>query len=141
MAEYKSPKISIGITSMTVILCVLCLTVFSVLTLSTALSEREFAVKRAEGTKNYYIAETEATELVNQLQLKWENGEDFYLFAEQNGIIVEGDTFRFQKAIDDGQDLAVLLRLNDGFEIEVWQVVSTADWTPDNSLHVWDGLF
>lgn len=141
MDKQKTPKISIGITSMTVILCVLCLTVFSILTLSTALSEREFAVKRAEGTKNYYAAETEAAKLVNLLQTKWENGEDLHLFAEQNGIIIEDDIFRFQKTIDDGQDLTVSLRLDQGFEIEVWQVVSTADWTPDNSLPVWDGLF
>ena len=46
----------------------------------------------------------------------------------------------FQKTIDDGQVLDVVLRLENGLHIEVWQVVSTADWTPDESLSVWDGL-
>ena len=42
MTERKPPKVSIGIVSMTVVFTVLCLTVFSVLALSTAISERNF---------------------------------------------------------------------------------------------------
>ena len=141
MAEKKTPKISIGITSMTVILCVLCLTVFSVLTLSTALSERDFAEKRATVTKEYYAAETEAIKLVNETKTALAKGEDMQAFAEQNGIVAEENVFRFQKTIDDGQELDVVLRLTDRVDIEVWKVVSTADWTPDESLNVWDGLF
>ena len=141
MADHKTPKISIGITSMTVILCVLCLTVFSVLTLSTALSEREFAEKRASAAKNYYAAESESIKIVNAMQKVLEDGGDIYGFAEQNGFSIQGDVFRFQKTIDDGQSLDVALRLSDQIEVEVWQVISTADWTPDDSLVVWDGSF
>ena len=141
MTEQKAPKISIGITSMTVILCVLCLTVFSVLTLSTALSEKKFAEKRASGTENYYAAEVEATKLVNEFMEAVETGEDMNLFAAQNGIVRENDIFRFEKTIDEGQNLSVVLRLTDKVTIEAWQVVSTTDWTPDDSLRVWDGSF
>ena len=45
----------------------------------------------------------------------------------------------FHKAIDDGQDLSVVLQYKNGFDILEWKIVSTADWTPDESLHVWDG--
>ena len=141
MSEKRMPKISIGITSLTVILCVLCLTVFSVLTLSTALSERSFAQKRAAATLDYYAAETEAAKLVNELQFAWKNGEDLQEIAEKNGIVIENDIFRFQKTIDEGQKLNVVLRLENGFKIEAWQVVSVVDWTPDDSIQVWDGLF
>ena len=139
MAEHKTPKISIGITSMTVILCVLCLTVFSVLTLSTALSERGLSEKRAAEAKEYYDADREAAVLVNAMQKALEQGEDVYEFAEQNGIVVKDHMFRFQKTIDEGQELDVVLRLSEQIEIETWQVISTADWTPDESLTVWDG--
>lgn len=139
MAEKKMPKISIGITSMTVILCVLCLTVFSVLTLSTALSEQKFSEKRAIAIQNYYAAETEAAAMVNELQETWERGADLSVFAKKKGIAAEGNIFRFHKSIDAGQELQVELHLSDGFEIKKWQVVSTADWTLDESLHVWDG--
>ena len=140
MAEHKTPKISIGITSLTVVLCVLCLTVFSVLTLSTALSEKDFSEKRAQATLAYYSAETEAAGLVNEMKTRLEKGEDLVAFAKDNGITVKENVFRFQKTIDDGQVLDVVLRLENGLHIEVWQVVSTADWTPDESLNVWDGL-
>ena len=140
MAEYKTPKISIGITSLTVVLCVLCLTVFAVLTLSTALSEKDFSEKRAQATIEFYAAETEAVHLVNEMKTRLEKGEDLVVFAKENGITVKENIFRFQKTIDDGQVLNVVLRLENGLHIEVWQVVSTADWTPDESLNVWDGL-
>ena len=140
MAEHKTPKISIGITSLTVVLCVLCLTVFSVLTLSTALSEKDFSEKRAQATIEYYSAETEAACLVNEMKTRLERGEDLVVFANDNGITAKENVFRFQKAIDDGQVLDVVLRLENGLHIEVWQVASTADWTPDESLDVWDGL-
>ena len=141
MSEKRMPKISIGITSLTVILCVLCLTVFAVLTLTTAISERELAEKRAEVTSDYYAAENEAAKLVNELQIAWEIGADLQEIAEKNGIVIENEIFRFQKAIDEAQELNVVLRLENGFEIEAWQIVSVVDWTPDESIQVWDGLF
>ena len=73
------------------------------------------------------------------MQKALEQGEDLYDFAEQNGIVVKDNMFRFQKTIDEGQELDVVLRLSEQIEIETWQVVSTADWTPDESLTVWDG--
>ena len=139
MNDKKTPKISIGITSMTVILCVLCLTIFSVLSLSTALTERKLAEKRAVSAQNYYHAEAEAAEIVNQLQKIWDNGEDIFTYANKNGVVVKNEFFFFQKAIDDGQELSVVLKYKNGFDIHEWKVVSTADWTPDESLHVWDG--
>lgn len=140
MSENKIPKISIGVTSLTVILCVLCLTVFSVLTLSTALSEREFADKRAVSQQEYYAAETEAAKLVNEMKAAFANGEDMQIFAARNGIVAEGNIFRFRKTIDEGQELDVVLRLTDRIDIEVWKVVSTVEWTPNDSITVWDGL-
>ena len=139
MAEKKTPKISIGITSITVILCVLCLTVFSVLSLSTALSEQKLAEKRAAASQNYYAAETEAAHVVNKLQSAWKKGEDFGIIIEENEITVEGNTFCFDKPIDDVQVLQVTLELQDGFEIRGWKVVATGEWTPDESLDVWNG--
>ena len=133
MAEKKMPKISIGITSMTVILCVLCLTVFSVLTLSTAVSERNFSVKRAEATKAYYKAETAAAKLANGL-IEADNAVDF---AKENHIqVITEETeliFQYGWPIDEGQELSVELTQSEDWKITKWQIVSTADWTPDES--------
>ncbi len=139
MTEKKTPKISIGITSMTVILCVLCLTVFSALSLSTAISERSLSEKRAEAAKKYYTAEAEATALLNDVLAAWQAGEGLQSHMEQGKMTVEDGKYHFMKTIDEGQALSVGFRLTDGLEIDSWKVVSTADWTPDDSLTVWDG--
>ncbi|MBQ7757569.1 hypothetical protein [Anaerotignum sp.] len=135
----KTPKISIGITSMAVILCVLCLTVFSVLSLSTALSERKLAEKRAEAAEEYYAAERTAAKLANGLMA----ATDAVAFAEENHIDVveEGNIliFTYESPIDEGQALSVALTLMEDWEMTRWQVVSTAEWTPDDSLTLWDG--
>lgn len=139
MDEKNLPKISVGIVSMTVILCVLCLTVFSVLTLSTALSEKKLAEKRADAVKEYYRAEVLAAELANGLI----SSEDTLAFAEEKHIdvrIEEGNRiFYFGIPIDEGQKISVELVKNETWEVICWQIVSTVDWTADESLHVWDG--
>lgn len=139
MAEKKTPKISIGITSMTVILCILCLTVFSVLTLSTALSERELSRKRAEAAEEYYRAERQAAEMANGL-IDAPNALDF---AEKNQIVTvtegEKQVFRYAWPIDENQELSVELVYANDWKVTRWQVVSTESWTPDESLNVWDG--
>ena len=139
MTEKKLPKINIGIVSMTVTLCILCLTVFCVLTLSTALSEKNFSEKRAEAAKAYYKAETYATELTNRLMLS----SDAVAFAEENKIQVrteaEKQIFYFSYPIDEGQELSVELLYDETWEISRWQIISTADWTPDQNLPVWNG--
>ena len=63
MVDKQMPKISVGIISITTILCVLCFTVLSVLSFSTAISERRFSEKRAVAVQNYYSAETKAAEI------------------------------------------------------------------------------
>lgn len=139
MAKKKTPKISIGITSMTVILCVLCLTVFSVLSLSTAVSERRLSEKRAEVVEQYYRAEICATELANRLMA----ASDAAAFAEENHIKMiideKKEVFKYAWPIDEGQELSVEMTHTDDWKVTRWQVVSTADWTPDESLEVWDG--
>lgn len=139
MANQKTPKISIGITSLSVILCVLCITVFSVLTLSTAISEKKLSEKRASAAEMYYNAETQATELANALI----SSADKIDFAKQNNINVKENDgnliFCYNYPIDDKQELFVELIYSNEWKVTRWQVVPTAEWTPDESLDVWDG--
>lgn len=137
----RTPKISIGITSLAVILCVLCLTVFSVLSLSTALSERSFSEKRAEATKEYYAAETMAAKLANGLMET--PAAELKVYAKNNHIewTEEGDTltFTYSWPIDEGQEIFVELSYDGSWEITRWQVQTTAEWTPEDTLTLWDG--
>lgn len=142
MDDKRMPKISIGITSMTVILCILCLTILSVLSLSTAISERSISQKRAIAVQNYYAAEARATSIVNTLQQKTKSEEDVDGYIAKNNIIniiKEEKYYSFQVPVDDEQSLSVAVDIDDGCSIACWQMISTAEWTPDESLPVWDG--
>lgn len=138
MSDKRIPKISIGITSMTMILCMLCLTILSVLSLSTALSERNFAQKRAIATTNYYDAEAKATTIVNTLQ-QMKKEEDRKIFAEKNGIMENEDQYRFQVPVDEKQFLSVAVEIDHGCNVICWQVQPADQWDPDESLPVWNG--
>lgn len=139
MDDKRMPKISIGITSMTVILCILCLTILSVLSLSTAISERSISQKRAIAVQNYYAAEARAAAIVNTLQQRAKSEEDVEGYIAKNNIIKEEKYYSFQIPVDDEQSLSVAVDIDDGCSIACWQMISTAEWTPDESLPVWDG--
>lgn len=146
VAEHKAPKISVGITSLVVIFTVLCLTVFSVMTLSTAMNEKRLSEKSAEAVEHYYSAEKACAALVNELGRLWENGaeiEELEKFAENKGFGCKLQenllTFSYTYPIDENQALFVELTLGDTFEITRWTVQTTGEWIPDDGLQVWDG--
>lgn len=56
-----------GAVSLVMIFAVLCLTVFSVLTLSTAVGESKLAQATAQHTADYYAADAQATAIAAQL--------------------------------------------------------------------------
>lgn len=56
-----------GAVSLVMIFVVLCLTVFSVLTLSTAVGESKLAQATAQHTADYYAADAQATAIAAQL--------------------------------------------------------------------------
>lgn len=145
MSKLKNPKISIGIVSLTVIFSVLCLTIFSVLTLSTAVTELHFSQKRAAAQQSYYAAEQECAQIANTIGQLWETSNEAALFSyldtQSISYTTNNDTLllSYEKPIDSGQILAVELQLGTEFHITRWQIVSTQDWVPDTDLPVWDG--
>lgn len=56
-----------GAVSLVMVFAVLCLTVFSVLTLSTAVGESKLAQATAQHTADYYAADAQATAIAAQL--------------------------------------------------------------------------
>lgn len=105
---------------MLLVLIVLALTLFSVLSLAEALSDRELAGRYAAAAAAYYKADTEAE--------IWR--------AE----LIRGDAAANAAAdfpIDEGRTLHVELD-GDGKAV-VWRVLITSDAEMDNSLPVWEG--
>lgn len=120
-----------GAVSLVMIFCVLCLVVFSVLTLATADREYRLSEMTAQSAADYYRADYEATVIAAALR----NGTN--LDAE---IYWEGDTASFRLPIGDSLSLDVAVSVSGGTcEILRWQTVYSGSWEPDEYLNLWTG--
>lgn len=127
--ERFSPPV-VGGTSLLVIFSVLALTVFALLSLSTALANDRLSSAAAQAVYDYYQADCQAEAILAQLRQG----------RQPPGVARQGDVFAYSCPISDTQTLLVEVRLDgDTYTILRWQAVSTAPWQPDDSLNLWDG--
>ena len=121
----------VGGSSLLVIFAVLCLTVLAMLSLSTARSSAELSRASADAAAVYYEADAQAEEILARQR----GGET------PEGVISGGDgTYQYEVPISQTQALSVCVRAaEDGWTVLRWKAVSTAQWTPDESIEVWDG--
>ena len=127
--ERFSPPV-VGGTSLLVIFAVLALTVFALLSLSTALANDRLSSAAAQAVYDYYQADCQAEAILAQLRQG----------RQPPGVARQGDVFAYSCPISDTQTLLVEVRLDgDTYTILRWQAVSTAPWQPDGSLNLWDG--
>lgn len=121
----------VGGSSLLVIFAVLCLTVLAMLSLSTARSSAELSRASADAAAAYYEADAQAEEILARLR----GGET------PEGVTSGGDgTYEYEVPISQTQALSVCVRAaEDGWTVLRWKAVSTAQWTPDESIEVWDG--
>lgn len=127
--ERFSPPM-VGGASLLVIFAVLTLTVFALLSLSTALADDRLSSAAAQAVYDYYQADCQAEAILAQLRQG----------RQPPGVARQGDVFAYSCLISDTQTLLVEVRLDgDIYTILRWQAVSTAPWQPDDSLNLWDG--
>ncbi len=147
--ERKTAGVNIGGASIIMVFSVLCLTIFSVLTLVSANAESSLANKSVKVVTDFYKADELATEKLasvyqivdeqSSLQNAKVNIEKIskdILVDEKNNILY----ISYFETIDDSQQLAVALRV-DGKKVYIvnWKVENTGEWEPDNSLELWQG--
>ncbi len=147
--ERKTAGVNIGGASIIMVFSVLCLTIFSVLTLVSANAESSLANKSAKVVTDFYKADELATEKLasvyqivdeqDSLQNVKANIEKIskdILVNEKNGMLY----ISYFETIDDSQQLAVVLRVDrKKVDIVNWKVENTGEWEPDNSLELWQG--
>ena len=120
----------VGGSSLLVIFAVLCLTVFAMLTLSTARADDRLADASVEAVSAYYRADAEAESVLSRLR----SGQ------VPDGVAVSGDLFTYTCAISDTRVLQVKVRVDGSrYTILRWQEESTAAWNPETELDVWTG--
>lgn len=139
-------RISIGISSIILIFMILCLAVFSLLSLSDAKSALTFAEKRADTVQMYYEADAKAQEFIRDYRKSYANAKeaadalDFALAALPQG----SDASYIEESViceipmQSGQTLHLELGL-DGNQILAYYVYNSTDYVIDSNLPVWGG--
>ena len=126
--ETFSPT-AVGGRSLLVIFAVLCLTVFSLLSLSSVQAERRLADAATQSVVDYYQADLRAEEIFARLR----DGEQIAGIEENDG------KYQFEVPISGRQTLAVVLsRQGDTWAVLRWQTV-TVEEALNESLNVWKG--
>ena len=128
--KYKEGFPGVGVSSLLVIFAVLCLTVFALMSVSTARANQTLSEKAAAAVEGYYQADRAAEETLARLRA----GERPEGVRETDGI------FCYACPISDVQTLVVEVRVDGtAYDILRWQAVSTADWQTSDQLPVWSG--
>lgn len=113
-----------GAVSLVMIFCVMCLAVFSVLTLATAERERKLTEMAAKNAEEYYKADYDATRIAAALQRGAALPDDLDI-----DIAWEGDTASFLLPMGDSLGLDVAVSIRDGrCGILRWRTVYTDSW-------------
>ncbi len=145
-------RMGIGTSSLILIFIILCLTIFGLLSLSSAASDWKLARKNAESVKGYYEADSRAVEFVAMVEEALSRcsqaaDEEEYrrLVKEELGSFYQEETGIVQTDIEMlyGQMLHIELKTNrkeeTGYEILAWKVYHFVDYNIDKSIPVWTG--
>ena len=120
---------AIGGSSLLVIFAVLCLTVFALLSLSTAQAEKRLSDAAAEAVTDYYGADLQAQEIFARLRA----GETV------DGVRKDGNQYSYHCLISEHQTLEVILeKEEDTWRVCRWQVRASAE-PISQVLPVWNG--
>ena len=129
-----------GVTSIIAIIIILVLIVFSALSITTARVDLGLSQKTVGSLSAWYAADAEAEERLAQVVSAARSGNiqglsSGYTIKEVDDWVQVG----YNVPIDQGRALKVVLFVTDGGKVtrSLWQVVTTADWTPDNSIHLY----
>ncbi len=145
-------RISIGTSSLILIFIILCLTVFGLLSLSSAVSDLKLALKNGESVKGYYEADSKAVEFTAMVEdvlagcSKAADDEEYLqMIKEGLGNYYREETGTVQADIEMlyGQMLHIELEINreeeTGYRILAWNVYHSVDYDIDRSMPVWTG--
>lgn len=158
MKERKMPFLGIGAASIVLVLAVVCLSVFAVLTLSSAQGDYALSKKNLDRTTSYYQASNAVNEKAGQIEEKlWKiyrkskNKKDYMKRVNKRISKMEGVTYHknkktieFQQKITEKQQISVKLKVyypkkkkDTCYEVIEWKNESIGIWKKDDSLPVY----
>ncbi len=150
--KQRGGRANIGTSSLILIFIILCLTIFGLLSLSSASSDWKLARKNAESVKGYYKADGQAVEFVAMVEealsrcSQADDEEEYLRLAkEELGSFCQEETGIVQTDIEMpyGQMLHIELEIDrqeeSGYRILAWKVYHSVDYEIDRSIPVWTG--
>ena len=133
----------VGSSSMVLVFAVLCLTVFSLITLVVARNNKALADAEAKLVTEYYEADAQAerilAEIIDQAP---------FLPESVDGVQVDSywdmdlgvDVATYLYPVSDAKELYIKLAIDwDAVYIIGWQMLDVGEWEYDGSLGVWLG--
>jgi hypothetical protein len=124
--------LNIGSASVIMLFVVLSLTVLAALSLLSANSQYRVAERAADAARAYYAADTKAAEMYGRVK-----------DGDYSGVEAFGETglarYRYSVEINEKSSLEVILAGGAPPVIVSWRVTESGDWTPDDSLGLWQG--
>lgn len=161
MKKNNSPVTNIGLISLMMIFIVLCMVIFAILSLSSAIAADRTGQKNADHTAEYYHAFSKAEETLADMDdifqdsyQKASNAEEYcrmildHLPETVEGINIEGQIeASYQTDINDSQALSVKIAAlplqeiqsdtnHSFYKILTWQVVQKDSWEGDNTIQL-----
>ena len=138
----KQGGVGVGSASVVLVFAVLCLTVFSLITLVVAGNDKALADSEAELSTGYYEADTLAEQILAEILESDSIPETIKGVDIESSwnMDLEADEAVYLCQISGDKSLYVRVALyGDSYSILSWRMIDTDEWTIDNSLHVWDG--
>lgn len=120
-----------GAAAMLVVLAVMCLALFTALSLYETSEDSRRSKQSAENTVRYYEANREAEEILALLRQG----------TVPPGVAVTAEGhYTYDCPISDTRSLRVEVSVEgSAWTVHRWQQVTTAEWEADSRLPVWDG--
>ncbi len=120
----------VGVSSLLTTFAVLCLTVFTLLSVATVRASGRLGESARQAVTDYYEADSAAHEILAEIRA----GEMLDGVEEENGV------YRFACPISQTQQLCVEVAVT-GTEYTVlrWQAQRVDLWQNDDKMPVWDG--
>jgi hypothetical protein len=126
-----------GIVTLVTGFAVLCLAVFAVLTLSTAVSESRLSQVTADHVQAYYEADAQAVRITARLSERPDEVEGIPIAYTETE---DGTEAEFSVPAGENQALTVRLLLRaEETEILCWKSGYSGEWVVDDNISVWDG--
>lgn len=141
----KEGGIGVGSASIMLVFAVLCLTIFTMISLSSATTDKALANRLETLVTGYYDADTLAELILSDLlAVVGETGElpesaydvDIAV-SEQDGVV----SISYICPINDSKELMVEVDFYDGsYEIKIWRMQETEPWHGETSVFYFEGF-